>query len=265
MRIQKMARRIRRWTKFRRRVPAFIHIPKTGGTYLGQLESTQTPVIQPVKHLGHRYVVTNPDSLNPIYNVPPYNWPKYTINYADTHKYLLFVVVRNIYDWLVSYYHHAGGTNEKYRNMEHYDYALAQKGFDYLVNSIMDREDIWPNRKFIFFQVFADNGKLVADYILRNSTLDADLEWLAQAEKLEYHQQPRQRVGHSDDYKPYYSSGLIQKVESTWNREMLLYGFSFDKTFDNSDKALLRKKISKYDKDHISYCYSTDTLKILPN
>ena len=38
-------------------MPAYLHIPKTGGTYIGQSESDGKRVIYPVKTLGHKYVI----------------------------------------------------------------------------------------------------------------------------------------------------------------------------------------------------------------
>ena len=44
--------------------PVFIHIPKTGGTYIGQFENYGRPAFWPVEHLGHVAVVENEDHVS---------------------------------------------------------------------------------------------------------------------------------------------------------------------------------------------------------
>ena len=49
------------------KMPLYIHIPKTGGTYLKQAQTDKIPVIYPVKTAGHKYVIDNAKDLNVIY------------------------------------------------------------------------------------------------------------------------------------------------------------------------------------------------------
>jgi hypothetical protein len=170
----------------RKKELAYIHIPKTGGTYLVQGESDRHSVL-PVHDLGHMYVVDGKKVFSPIYHPhSPHLYYRMTIPLSKIQKYVVLSTVRNIFSWLVSYAWHAGGWNPKYNNPNHYDYAHANKSFEYLVKTIADRDDIWPNRKFIFCQLFCSNGQLIADWISRNESLDADLELLAQEHGLPY-------------------------------------------------------------------------------
>jgi len=129
----------------------FIHIPKTGGTYVSQSESEKRPVIWPFVNLGHCCIIDEEKEKN--------IFPPVTIGFTQTkslsfvQKYYVFSVVRNIYSWLVSYTGHAGGWNKKYFDTIHYDYKNAQKGFEYLIKTIANRDNPWPLSKIYFFPI----------------------------------------------------------------------------------------------------------------
>jgi hypothetical protein len=188
--LRKLFRKAIEVTKPASRV-AYIHIPKTGGTYIGQFESNRQPVVWPVKRLGHVCVVDETRKGPQVY--PPKNGIVETINLGYIGKFFVFSTVRNIFEWLVSYAGHAGGWSPKYVDTNHYDHENAQKGFDYLVKTIIDRGDIWPCRKSIFFQLFCDNGELVVDWITRTETLDKDLEELAKYLGIYYRKKAKDR------------------------------------------------------------------------
>ena len=211
--------------------PAFIHIPKTGGTYLSQQESDSHPVIWPVKYLGHWYVAAGKDAINPIY-IPNNQHIDRTVHPSTLRNFFVFATVRNHYDWLVSYYYHAGGFNPRYRDTGHYDYDLAQRGFDYFVKAIAERTDSWPSNRFLFLQIFDDAGNVVPDYICRTHTLDQDIGRVAELCGVTYAPRERHRVGRRSqeekDYRNFYDDSLRELVRNTWCREMDLYGFSFD-------------------------------------
>jgi hypothetical protein len=242
-------------------VAAYIHIPKTGGTYLAQIESDKVPVIERIKYLGHTCVIT--DTQNKLNVYPPKIGflENYVTPYSDIQKYFLFSTVRNIYDWLVSYYYHAGGFNPKYHDPLHYDYQNARRGFEYLVKSISDRSgDVWPNRKLIHFHLFADNGSLVVDWINRTETLDQNLEILANKLSLSFHQRSKQRQGKHEDYRSYYTDELFDLVSNVWKREIQLFGFSIGGI--DLDKAVLKNMITTDEKNSIKYYWSKDQLVV---
>jgi carbamoyltransferase len=242
------------------KVAAYLHIPKTGGTYLAQLENGSQPVIAPMNYLGHTYIVENPDTLNPIDNVPGRNMNR-ILTKESLNGYILFATVRNIYDWLVSYFFHAGGFNPLYRDPDHYDFASAHKGFDYLVKTIADREDLWPNRKFLFFQLFSDRGELLPRWINRTHTLDRDLRRFAEKYRLRYTRHAPQRQGRNEeeqDYRRYYTDSLVSLVNQTWGREIELYGFDFEQV-ENSH-AVLDREVDPEIRKRIRYRLEDDVL-----
>jgi len=243
------------------RIPAFIHVPKTGGTYLAQLETDKESVIQPMKYLGHSCVVNKSISIPEDY--PP------EIGYKDKKKYdqhwlnnyFVFSIVRNIFDWLVSYWGHTGGHNKKYANKNHYDYKNAQKGFEYLVKTIAEREHKWPSREFIHFAFFSYHGDLIVDWINRTETLDEDLKALAKYKNLSYSRKEKQRVGvRKRDYRKYYNDRLVELVYKTWGRELNLFGYTFEG--QNLEKAVLKRKIELPQKKNIKCFWKKDKLII---
>ncbi len=241
---------------------SYIHIPKTGGTYLAQLESQTKPVIEPMNYLGHCYIVNDLNVINPIDDLPGRDMNRVVLKNSLGNS-IIFSTVRNIFDWLVSYYFHAGGFNPKYCDPNHYDYINANKGFDYLLNVIANREEPWPNRKFIYFQLFTDNGEFLPDWLNRTHSLDEDLAHFAKEFGVGYAGQASQRIGRKGkekDYRTYYTDKLVSLVYETWKRELNLYGFEFE-TLEN-DKGLVGRKVDQSLKDQIRYNYKSDLLSI---
>jgi hypothetical protein len=239
---------------------AYLHIPKTGGTYIAQSESNRIPVLMPICYLNHAYVVDRYGVANPLYYSYDQENEKLVILLSELKQYTVFATVRNIFSWLVSYAWHAGGFNPKYKNPDYYDFDAANKGFDYLVKTIANRDDIWPNRKFIFCQLFSNNGFLVADWINRTETLDDDLKALASINNIAYNPRTKQRIGHKTDYREYYTESLIDLVYATWGRELRLFGYDFDGIMTSSN--VLYKGVSENEKENIQYFWNEDKLSI---
>ena len=215
----------------------YLHIPKTGGTYVHK-------AIKPIIYLSHSFITKSITKLIYLYFFNGFS-PHYFVRCK------FFVTVRNIYSWLVSYYEH---TNDK----EHYDYKIYQKGFDYFVKSIAERTDLWPNRKFIFFQMFAEENQLIADWILHQEFLDKELSIFAEKMGLVYQKQNRERVGNHGDYRSYYSDNLIDLIRTTWGRELKLLGYDFEGF--NRDKAMLSGEINENIKKLFRYSHKRDEL-----
>jgi hypothetical protein len=240
---------------------AYIHIPKTGGSYLGQLESDLRPVVSSVYYLGHVYVVDKAGVPNAIYYPRDLKHSnKNVILLPKIERYLVVSTVRNIFDWLVSYAGHAGGWTPRYRNPEHYDFEAANKSFDFLLKTIANREDLWPNRKFIHCQLFCNNGQLIIDWLNRAETLDNDLAALASLARVKHNPRPKQRVGKRRDYRKYYTDSLVELVYETWGRELKLFGYEFE--HPESSSGLLSREINPQTKESILYSWSDDQLSV---
>jgi hypothetical protein len=207
----------------------FIHIPKTAGTFVGQLETNQETVVYPITFLGHVTIVDENWEL--FWDLPaPYS-SNGALPIESVRGKITFANVRNIFSFLVSYAHHAGGSNPKYRDKHHYDFSNANRGFEYLVKTIADRDFLWPSRKFIHYQLFAQpSGALIVDWINRTSLLDQDLPEMARRYGLSHRSRDSQRVSVKSDYRLFYTDKLISLVYQTWAREIELFGFDFDGT-----------------------------------
>ncbi|NJD56666.1 MAG: hypothetical protein FIA94_09720 [Nitrospirae bacterium] len=252
------------WRARHKKIPAYLHIPKTGGTYLTQWESDSRPVLSPMRYIGHYYVADHEEDLNPLYQgYDPDNARRTVIRKSELADNVVFATARNPFSWLVSYASHAGGWNPRYANTEHYDYANASRGFDYMLKVIANREDLWPNRKFIHCQLFSSGGDLIIDRLNRNETLDDDLAEMAASLKIRYRTRPRQRVGGLNDYRQYYTDALIDLVSVTWGRELRLFGYDFGSY--NLDNAVMKKDISPEQKAKIVYSWKEDRLVIAGN
>ena len=244
-------------------MPAYLHIPKTGGTYIGQSESDGKRVIYPVKTLGHKYVIEPgfPQN-NVIYlNRDHHRATTQVITLSKIQHYFVFATVRNLFDWLVSYAGHAGGWNKNYPaspGPDNPDYEAANKSFDYLVRSIADREDVWPSRKLIHSQIFSSGGRLVVDWLNRTHSLDGDLGRMADYKGLAFRRRPPQRVGVRGDYREFYTDDLIELVYQTWGQELHLLGFDFDGC--SIDRATLKRQITDEQKHSVKYDWASNQL-----
>jgi hypothetical protein len=239
---------------------AYIHVPKTGGTYLAQLESDSRPVLSSLRYLGHTYVVDGEGIPNPLYSPRDAERCGWVVPLREVERYCVVSTVRNVFDWLVSYASHAGGWNPRYRNPDHYDFEAANRSFDYLIRSLADREQPWPSRKLIHCQLFCSNGRLVTDWINRNDSLEDDLGALASRMNVSYRPRPRQRVGKRKDYREYYTPELVDLVYRTWGRELRLFGHDFEGSQDAP--GALYRAIDPRIKDSVRYRWDDDALVV---
>lgn len=206
----------------------FIHIPKTGGTYVSQHDNLDESVVSPLRNLGHATVV-DPD-WQLFWDVPAPFGEGNAFPRACLGSSFVFSNIRNPYSFFVSYLHHAAGRMEQFRNPHHYDFVTAKKGFDYLLKTIADRDAPWPSRKLVHYQLFAQpSGAPAVDWINCTASLDSHLLEMANAFGLHYRQGRPQRVGPLGDYRSYYTEELTDLVHRTWKREIDLFGFEFEK------------------------------------
>lgn len=205
----------------------FIHVPKTGGTFVTQRENQNQAVILPLRDLNHATLV-DPD-WEILRDIPPPFGESNAVQLSAVKDYVLFSNVRNPFAFFVSYFHHAGGHVERYRNTHHYDFSVAARGFEYMVKMISERYLIWPSRRLIHYQFFAQpSGLSVMDWINCTATLETDLRDMARHFGFELRAGKPQREGLRVDYRSFYTDALADLVSETWKREIDLFGFKFD-------------------------------------
>ena len=201
----------------------FVHIPKTGGTFVLQLENEGQAVVFPMRPLGHATLVDQDWEL--LRDVPAPFGEAQAIPVSEVDNQIVFSNVRSIFPFLVSYLHHAAGHIGKYRNTHHYDFSIANRGFDYLVRTISIGVD-WPSRKFS--TISCSQTSSPPRMINCTASLDRDLREMAQYFGLGHRAGKPQRQGPRTDYRSYYSDALIDLVSETWKREIALFGFTFN-------------------------------------
>jgi len=254
----KLFQKIKKQLIYRRKI-AFLHIPKTGGTYINQHESKQKPVLAPFIRLGHSYFSN--ERFNPLFAPHHNNLAKSIVRSTDFLKsHFVFSIIRNPFSFFVSYLFHAGYQGTQYANPEHYDYDIANKGFEYLLKTIANREDTWPNRKFLFLQLFTNQGSFVPSWLLRQETLDDDLKAMADFYNINYRKKERQRVGGHANYKEFFDDQLVELVYKTWGRELRLYGYEFTGRIKNYPS--LSGMIDDENRENVRYTWSSDSLSI---
>jgi len=245
----------------------FLHIPKTGGTSVVRGRD-EKPLLSPLNILNHSYVVHGPGIPNPIYDAASPEAFAQTIRKADLQG-DVFSVVRNPFSWFVSYMGHAGGWNPEYGDSStHPDYKEANTSFECLLKKIANRDgsgkwpqNIWPNRKFLFCQLFDSEGDFVPDWLCHQETLDVDLAALAAHYGIKYAPGKRMRDGKNGrGWKSYYTPALIELVWDVWGREIALYGYTFG-GYDKRIAIIPRGRIPEA-KNRAKYNWKADTLTV---
>ncbi len=227
--------------KMRLPLIGFIHVPKTGGSY-----TTSSENFLPHINFSHAVIRKNlSDKFCPVGLV--------AIKEIKINNCYIFSIIRNPLNFLVSYYHHVKGF-EKHYNKYHYDYQYVQNGFENLIRTILNRTDKWPSRKFLFPQLFDQDGNCIINWINRNEMLDTDL--LEMCNKFGYKFVPgeKQRVSPKKNITDYYTAELIDLVSSVFSREMKLFGYN---KFNLIDPLI---KLRPFDKNKIQYNYIEDKL-----
>jgi len=221
----------------------YIHVPKTGGSYVASLESD-------FPHISFSHVVVRTDRSDkwcPIGLTP--------IHPKKIEGYYIFATVRNPLLMLISYYHHVLG-NEGFNKSKHlYDYDVANKGFEHFVNTIITREDKWPSKKFLFPNLFDQEGRIVVDWVNRNETLDLDLKKLLNRFDLQHQIKERKRVAKKRVNNEYYSKELLEKVCKVYAREMKIFGYDGYKIIDPL------AELKNFKSSNIKYLYSEDKVE----
>jgi len=221
----------------------YIHIPKTGGNYISSIDSL------PLVNFSHVLARKNRSD----------KWCPVGLTSIDERKlkgFFLFSTVRNPLTFLVSYYHHVLGFG-KYVNNRNQDYELASRGFDFFVNSIIDRDSCWPSRKFLFSQLFSQSGDCIVNWVNRNRFLDSDLRKLHEYFGLKFIASERKRVApRKGGESSYYTDELEARVRETYQREMLLFGYN---GFEYTTPML---SLTPFARNRIRYNYLYDELSL---
>lgn len=211
----------------------FIHIPKTGGSYVAgtttlRRHGAETPTgraVRPLINFGHTVIVAGKDSRNYLH----YPQEMSRAHWHGVHKkdfalrHDLCTNVRNPFSWLVSYYCAATAGKQP-----HPDGNIARKPFREFIKILASRTECWPGKRLLFFQMFCSDGDMIIDWVNRQEQLDEDAELMAQHYDLQYIKKEKFNAYPHKDYREYYDNDTIEIVSETWARELGLFGYSFD-------------------------------------
>lgn len=226
-----------------KKIPVFVHIPKTGGTYVTSRFPRDAFV-----SLNHMLLrVKRTDEYIPLGLVGT--------KWKPSSNHVLFTTVRNPLTFFRSYYHHVIG-HGLYHNHSHYDFEIAQKGFDYLMRNIMERDDIWPSRKFLYPQLFDQSGKLIVRWINRTENLDEDMKLFTEMLGYPFSPGEKKRAAPVKDLSEYYSDALMEQVCDVYAREFDAFGYS---VYGLEATGKLYRDVSS---TGVSYNYKNDELFI---
>ncbi len=258
--------------RFHQKPVAFLHIPKTGGTYIRMQHALGQPVLSPmVIWPGHVTVIETPyfdydklnlqptgidfldNQVNELFRI---HLKEVAIPIEEARQCFILASVRNPFATFVSLEQHM---LRRARNGEILvrNHDIVGKGFEYFLKSLIERSgDQWR-----FPQFFTDKGNWVVDWVARTETLDSDLERFAHEQHLTYRPGQRHNVGdYEKDYRQYYTDELIDLVYQTCSRELKLFGYDFDGV--NLEKAIVKNEVSPEFKEDIKFDLKTNTLTI---
>jgi len=238
-----------------------LHVPKTGGTSMHQSSAC--------KYFGHRVVIDEPNVNNPIYahkEDQVWHFNNSVIPRSDLDSIKMLVIVRNPYSWLLSWFDFMDGFGPFDPKRDTPETRLAQTGFESFVDKIITRDDYWPNKKFIFFQMFAlPSGNLIVDHILHTENLNKEFDNITGYRGEHRNYQLGKRHGRDLTTGKWYDKhpGLAERVFDTYHREFLLYGYSRDPHHEEhceKDAILTGNVVDK--KGHVDYNLADDILNV---
>jgi hypothetical protein len=89
----------------------FIHVPKTGGTFVTQRENRDQTVVFPMQDLNHATLVNK--NWEVLRDVPAPFGEANALPLSAVDDLIVFSNARNIFSFFVSYFHHAAGHVER--------------------------------------------------------------------------------------------------------------------------------------------------------
>lgn len=231
----------------------FIHIPRTGGSYVTKIALCHVINVLDKESLRVKlYKFLHGDINFRIgrSKVFKHNHPVCTDKLLDTGGFtraytntcvhskkfqnsFVFSIVRNPFDLLLSMYKYGFPYSRPRPNNPKKGKYFPFDSFEEFIFTYCDTDSPWlvkPQQKFLFFQLFGDNGNCKADILLRTEYLDEGLKFLCEPFGIKpkissNHINPTDR---HKDYKKYYTNEMRKAVEQKCRRELEAFCYNFD-------------------------------------
>lgn len=210
----------------------FIHIPKTAGTFIQNIycnkENNNSSNYIILKHEGE-----HPSCLSKefIKKNCQYNWDTYLLK---DNRFLScdikFTIIRNPFDMLKSYFLSRWGDCDTGVKTK-----LPNKSFKDLIKLYCSPDEKWHIpllKKFLYNQLFDDDGNCHCDYAIIYDNMEKGLEELFKINKHSFEYKRIEKIINKtegvDNYKEYYDNELIELVNKKCKLELEMFNFTFD-------------------------------------
>lgn len=202
----------------------FVHTPKCGGSFVSKAfgrHGQKCISLQSPSLAGHLLWTQYRDRISAL-----------GMNIAD---YKTFSVVRNPFAWHVSWFTYIRGPKGGKRSGYQLEHDLFQTMsfsdyVDWLDDPSAQRTNTFDMGKQISDWVLDEAGNIAVDHILKQETLVADLSDLIRENNLRL-DVPKKRVNVSNskkDFRAYYTSTEVDKIAARHQKDLTLFGYSFD-------------------------------------
>lgn len=235
----------------------FIPVPKTGSNYVLKValkhqaehlpDKTHNPFFFKIRRMISRpsnnkkiYFINHPVCMSKPPDIGKFDraWKETCLHNDYFKKSLVFSIVRNPFDLLVSMYKYGFPYRPPQPNkpkpwMDIIGFPF--NSFEEFVKAYCDQEYPWIvkyQQNFLFFQLFDDNGVCQPHFILRTEYLDEGLRLLCEPFGIKplksdnYVNPSRNHL--QRDYKQFYNNKLRKLVEMKCKRELEAFGYSFE-------------------------------------
>ena len=242
----------------------FLGIPKTGSTYVdrifqdnGYWRWAERPFHdKPIMKFTGRYhspghgVFTLNDDIRILGEAIRTHENKWGPECKRHKNVVTFSVIRNPFDYFVSYIYHGA---EGYGSVRRY-YKFKHDYFENIVKHYCDENQEWhypPAKKFLFFHIFRDTGNCGTHFLIRNEHLPDGMRLFSEAAGLNLKISDKRvnitahrsrNKGH--DYRNFYTPELRKMFEKKCARELEMFGYDFDGPID--DRIILDSRKMRY-------------------
>jgi hypothetical protein len=200
----------------------FIHIPKTGGTFIQDEYCNESNI---KKHIGQ-----HPSCLSKefIQKNCTYKWDTYLLN---SELFLScpikFTVIRNPFDLLKSYFLSRWGDWDGGMKTK-----LPRNNFKELIIDYCNPSIKWHvplMKKFLYHQLFDDNGNSQCDYaIIYDNLKEGLLELFKKTDNNYKFSNKIKNKSSTKNYKEYYDDEMINMVNKKCKNELEMFNFDFN-------------------------------------